>query len=553
MEPRHATVPLANLVSQWRSSTRAAAAVLSSTDGRWALVSTSVTALIAGSIAWLAAGTVPMDGIGRPAHDRSLMPYELFMRLARQTGGSANYASFAPMGSSQQVSPVSRTGASALDFSLATEKSGATEDAGVETRTITMDPGDTLVGALTDAGVSQDDANAAVVALAKSFDVRSLRAGQSFDLTFQATPHELVTPPPPQHTHVAQITYAPPPGADDADSDFSTDDVVEAAPAPAGKLISVSFSPSIEHEVTIARAANGTFTAQDQVKELTEKIHRAGATIDSSLYLAAMQAGIPADVVVQMIHMFSYEVDFQRDLKPGNSFEVLYSYYYTPDGQAAKQGDIQYAAMKIGGRTIALYRFDPKGPDGPDYFDANGQSAKSMLMKTPVDGARITSGFGMRFHPVLGYSRMHKGIDFGVPVGTPVMAAGSGTVVFEGYGNGYGNFLKIDNGNGYGTGYAHLSRFAPGIHKGSHVRQGQIVAYSGNTGLTTGPHLHYEIYVNGTQVNPANVKVAKGMRLTGKELVAFKADRAHILSEMAAMPLESKVADTGGDLRAAKD
>ncbi|HSC59863.1 MAG TPA: M23 family metallopeptidase, partial [Rhizomicrobium sp.] len=261
----------------------------------------------------------------------------------------------------------------------------------------------------------------------------------------------------------------------------------------------------------------------------------------------------PADVVVQMIHMFSYEVDFQRDLKPGNSFEVLYSYYYTPDGQAAKQGDIQYAAMKIGGRTIALYRFDPKGPDGPDYFDANGQSAKSMLMKTPVDGARITSGFGMRFHPVLGYSRMHKGIDFGVPVGTPVMAAGSGTVVFEGYGNGYGNFLKIDNGNGYGTGYAHLSRFAPGIHKGSHVRQGQIVAYSGNTGLTTGPHLHYEIYVNGTQVNPANVKVAKGMRLTGKELVAFKADRAHILSEMAAMPLESKVADTGGDLRAAKD
>jgi len=154
---------------------------------------------------------------------------------------------------------------------------------------------------------------------------------------------------------------------------------------------------------------------------------------------------------------------------------------------------------------------------------------------------------------VLGYSRMHKGIDFGVPVGTPVMAAGSGTVVFEGYGNGYGNFLKIDNGNGYGTGYAHLSRFAPGIHKGSHVRQGQIVAYSGNTGLTTGPHLHYEIYVNGTQVNPANVKVAKGMRLTGKELVAFKADRAHILSEMAAMPLESKVADTGGDLRAAKD
>ena len=556
MEPRHATAPFANLVSQWRNSTRAAASVLSTTDGRWAMVSTSVTALIAGSIAWLAAGTVPTD-MSRPARDRSLMPYELFLRLAKQTNGAANYASFAPLGSSQQVSPVGHPGNQSLDYSLATERSGATEDqdSSVETRTITMDPGDTLVGALTDAGVSDDDANAAVVALAKSYDVRSLRAGQSFDLTFQTLPHQpLVAPQAPQHSHVAQITYTPPPGADDSDSDVSDNNVVDVAPTPAGKLLSVSFSPSVEHQVTIARGADGAFTAQDQVKQLTEKVHRAGATIDSSLYLAAMQAGIPADDVVKMVKMFSYEVDFQRDLKPGNSFEVLYSYYYTPDGQAAKQGDIKYAAMKIGGRVIALYRFDPKGPDGPDYFDANGQSAKGMLMKTPVDGARITSGFGMRFHPVLGYSRMHKGIDFGVPVGTPVMAAGSGTVVLEGYAGGYGNFLKINHGNGYSTGYGHLSRFAPGIHKGSHVHQGQVVAYSGNTGLTTGPHLHYEIFVGNTQVNPTTVKIAKGVRLMGRDLVAFKAERQHVLTEMASLPLESKVAETGSsDLRAAKE
>ncbi|HEY7978816.1 MAG TPA: M23 family metallopeptidase [Rhizomicrobium sp.] len=553
MDPRHATVPFANLVSQWRNSTSAAASVLSSTDGRWALVSTSVTALIAGSIAWLAAGTIPLDGMSRPSRERSLMPYELFMRLARQTSQGANYASFAPLGSSQQVSPVANTGPTALDYSLATERSGATEDSGVETRTITMDPGDTLVGALTDAGVSDDDANAAVVALSKNFEVRSLRAGQSFELTFQSEPHQLLTAPvAPQHTHVAQITYAPPPGSEDADSDFS-DSVVDTAPTPAGKLLSISFSPSVEHEVTIARGANGAFTAQDQVKELKEKIHRAGATIDSSLYLAAMQAGIPADVVVQMIKMFSYEVDFQRDLKPGNSFEVLYSYYYTPDGQAAKQGDIKYAAMKIGGRTIALYRFDPKGPDGPDYFDANGQSAKSMLMKTPVDGARISSGFGMRFHPVLGYTRMHKGIDFAVPTGTPVMAAGGGIIKQEGWSNGYGNFMLIDHQNGYATAYGHLSRFSPGTHVGTRVRQGQIVAYSGMTGMATGPHLHYEIRINNQQVNPATVKMATGRRLFGKELVAFKNERTHILSEMAAMPLESKVADSGGDLRAAKD
>ncbi len=555
MEPHHAA-PIAQLKSHWRNSTQSAAAVLSSPDGRWALVSTSMTALIAGSIAWLAAGTMPVSQ--SPSRARSLMPYELFLRLAKSNNGSASYASFGPgIPASTQVSPIAASGNAPLDYSLATERSGATENSGVETHTITMDHGDTLVGALTDAGVSPEDANAAVVALSKIYDMRSLRAGQSFDLTFQsvAQPAENIQPvaAAPQH-HVAQITYTPPPGADDSDSDFSDNSVVDVAPTPMGKLLSIGFSPSVEHEVTIARATDGSFGAKDDVKQLSEKVHRAGATIDSSLYLAAMQAGIPAEVVVQMIKMFSYEVDFQRDLKPGNSFEVLYSYYYTPDGHAAKQGDIKYAAMKIGGRTIALYRYDPKGADGPDYFDANGQSARAMLMKTPVDGARISSGFGMRFHPILGYSRMHKGIDFAVPTGTPVMAAGGGVIKQEGWSNGYGNFMLVDHQNGYSTAYGHLSRFASGTHVGSRVRQGQVIALSGATGMATGPHLHYEIRVNNQQVNPATVKVATGRRLIGKDLLGFQAERQHMLGEMAAMPLESKIAESSsGDLRAAKD
>ena len=231
--------------------------------------------------------------------------------------------------------------------------------------------------------------------------------------------------------------------------------------------------------MSITRTTDGTFVAQDAQKKLEAHYHHAGATIDSSLYLAAMQAGIPADVVVDMIHMFSYEVDFQRDIRPGDSFEVLYDYYYTPDGQPAKQGEISYAVMKLAGRTVTLYRYQPNPNEPADYFNAKGQSAKSMLMKTPVDGARISSGFGMRFHPVLGYSRMHKGIDFAVPVGTPVMAAGTGTIVMAGLSNGYGNYVRINMGNGYQTAYGHLSRFAPGIHRGSHVHQGQIIAYSG--------------------------------------------------------------------------
>ena len=174
-------------------------------------------------------------------------------------------------------------------------------------------------------------------------------------------------------------------------------------------------------------------------------------------------------------------------------------------------------------------------------------------MKTPVDGARISSGFGMRFHPVLGYTRMHKGIDFAVPVGTPVMAAGAGTVESAGWSNGYGNFMLINHGNTYATGYGHLSRFAPGVHKGSHVHQGEVVAYSGNTGMTTGPHLHYEIRINKTQVNPLTVKIARGRLLSGRDMFDFRMERIHVDTELANLPLESKLAETASDLRAAKD
>jgi murein DD-endopeptidase MepM/ murein hydrolase activator NlpD len=345
---------------------------------------------------------------------------------------------------------------------------------------------------------------------------------------------------------VAQIIYTPATQAAGASDDA-------AQPDGPGRLLSVSFSPTIEHDVTISRGTDGGFTAQDAFKKLVARFHRAGARIDSSLYLAAMQAGIPARVVVQMIHMFSYEVDFQRDLKAGDSFEVYYNYYYTPNGKPAKEGAIAYAAMHLMGRTIALYRYQPNGEDTADFFDSNGQSAKSMLMKTPVDGARISSGFGMRFHPVLGYTRMHKGIDFAVPTGTPVMAAGAGVIKQAQWENGFGNFVLLNHNNGYATAYGHLSRFARGIRPGAHVRQGQVIAYSGATGIATGPHLHYEIRINGVQVNPAGVKVARGRILSGGELRDFQIERLHVDSEIAALPLEGKIADTATDLRAGKD
>jgi murein DD-endopeptidase MepM/ murein hydrolase activator NlpD len=357
-------------------------------DNRWAFVSTSVTFFVAGSIAWLAAATSPPAAPQwyRATAGRSLVPYQLFTRLASQgTAAGARYAAIGPSAAlavgrlaDKLQSP------SALDQATLSEDDAdqsATPDN--NNRTITMDTGDTLTGVLTDAGVSSADANAVVTALRKVYDPRSVRVGQSFDLSFG----------PVVQKPVARIIYTSP--VDGAAGDDPAQDSI-------GRLLSVSFSPSIEHEITVTRAADGSFTAQDVKKDLVARYHRAGARIDSSLYLAAMQAGIPADVVVQMIHIFSYQVDFQRDIHPGNSFEVLYNYYYTPDGKPAKQGVIEYASMKLDGRTVALYRYEAKNGDGVDYLDAKGRSAKSLLMKTPVDGARISSGFGMRFRPCAG-------------------------------------------------------------------------------------------------------------------------------------------------------
>jgi murein DD-endopeptidase MepM/ murein hydrolase activator NlpD len=528
-----------------RRSLNAATSALATNDGRWALVSTTITGLVAGSMAWLAASAMP------PLHTRTqqasttFLPYKIFSQLAQ---AGSNLIGAHNDATKQVTAPQSH-----LDNALADEEQDTTPQN--ETRTLTLDKGDTLVGVLQDAGVPDADANAAVVALSKVYEMRSLRAGQSFTVTFEPAA-QAPAPKPAANANarsVVNVNGKPVsvPTEASSDNDDNADDVTPVA-NPVGRMLSVEFSPTAEHDITIARQADNGFVANDVVKQLVMHTHRAGATVDGSLYLTATQAGIPTDVVVAMIKMFSYKVDFQRDIKPGDSFEVYYSYYYTPDGQPARQGDIDYAKMTTGGHTFMLYRYQPDQSQPAEYFDAKGESVKGMLMKTPVDGARISSGFGMRYHPVLGYTRMHKGIDFAVPVGTPVMASGTGTVKMAGRANGYGNYMRVDMGNGYGFAFGHLSRFAPGIHPGSHVHQGEIVAYSGNTGLSTGPHLHYEILVKNEQVNPLKVKIAQGRVLSGHELHNFLLGRLHTDAVLAATALETKVADVATDLRQAK-
>ncbi len=523
----------ANLTGRVRRGWNGAGAALATTDGRWALVSTSLTALVAGAIAWLAVGMMP---ISRPmvAPGRSSLPYALFMKLIRasepQTASdNADEANPAP---------------------------------GVENRTVTLDAGDTLAGMLEDVGISREDANAVVAAMGKNFDPRALKTGQSFDITYSVATIDATGGGHPAEQPVEQSALGPrtatvmvnhQPVVVPVDAGLEDDTgATEENSQPISRLLSLHFSPSIDQEITVTRTTEGTFYAEQTKKQLQAHHHRAGATIDSSLYLAAMQAGIPADVVVDMIRMFSYKVDFQRDLHPGDRFEVYYDYYYTPDGTPAKYGAISYAMMTLGGKEIPMYRFQPNASEPAEYFDSKGESAKGLLMKTPVDGARISSGFGSRFHPILGYTRMHKGVDFAVPTGTPVMAAGGGTIQFMGRASGYGNFVKISHGNGYSTAYGHLSRFAPGMRSGARVRQGQVFAFSGMTGMATGPHLHYEILVNNVQVNPLTVKMAQGRKLIGNLLREFMSKRLEIDTLVAGTALEAKVADNATDLRQAK-
>jgi murein DD-endopeptidase MepM/ murein hydrolase activator NlpD len=506
---------------------------LATTDGRWTFVSTSLSLLVAGAITWMAVGTLPVSRpmVGAPTH--TPVAYELFMKLV-QAGGANRLASLIP-----QRGPVP-TG----------DEDQANPAPGIETRTVTLDRGDTLAGAMEDVGVSANDANAAIAAMGKDFNPHALKAGMTFDLTYSLAPVIDATGLAPKpKTAVVMVNHKPVtvPVAEDSDAGATPMDSQNIS-----RLLSLHFSPTIEQDITITRTTDGGFAADMVQKELAVHHHRAGATIDSSFYLAGMQAGIPADIVVELIRMFSYKVDFQRDLQPDDSFEVYYDYYYTPQGQPAKTGNISYARMRLSGHDVTLYRYQPDPDESADYFDAKGQSAKGMLMKTPVDGARISSGFGRRFHPILGYTRMHKGVDFAVPTGTPVMAAGAGEVSFMGWANGYGNFVVINHGNGYATAYGHLSRFAAGMHRSSRVRQGQVFAFSGATGLATGPHLHYEIRINNAQVNPLTVKVAEGRLLNGRELRTFLDQRLKTDATIAAMPVETKVADLSADLRQAK-
>jgi murein DD-endopeptidase MepM/ murein hydrolase activator NlpD len=372
-------------------------------------------------------------------------------------------------------------------------------------RTVSVRRGDTLFGVLVDAGMDQGEAQDAVGALADVFSPRALRVGQQITLNFNNV-------------------------VDDESGTNGT------------KLVGLSFEPNVTQDVTLKRSQTGDFVAASVDKPLNQKTTRVAGTIDSSLFEAAQEAGLPIAVVSDVIKTFSYDVDFQRDIHDGDTFEVLYERYENPDGAFAKAGHMLYASLTLGGKKIPMYYYEHDG-DG-EYYLPNGESVRKSLLRTPIDGAKITSGFGMRLHPLLGYTRMHKGVDFGAPNGTPIYAAGNGVIADIGYKSDYGNYIRIRHNDTYSTAYAHSSRFAAGLHKGDRVKQGEVIAYVGATGEATGPHLHYEVLINNQQVNPATVKVAGGDKLTGKDLNAFKAQVNKVDAEMEKQRRSTFIAET---------
>ncbi len=379
-------------------------------------------------------------------------------------------------------------------------------EAAPQTRTIVARSGDTLTGLLVEAGANPAEAYDAVQSLKGMFNPRKIRAGQEIEITLAPTA----------------------PG--DAASALIPDDDPDA---PDSRLLGFRMQPTLAQYLEVNRQDSGSFHASAIEKKLTETPMRVRATIDSSLFLSAADLGVPNEVIVDLIRLYSYDVDFQREIQKGDSFEVLFTRMMDPDGQAVKEGHILYAALTTGGKTRKLWRFTTAEDSVADYYDETGRSAKKFLMRTPIDGARLSSGFGMRMHPVLGYSKMHKGVDFAAPTGTPVMAAGGGVIEFAARNGAYGNYVRLRHSNGYKTAYGHLNAFAAGIRKGQKVQQGQIIGFVGTTGRSTGAHLHYEVLADSSQVNPMSVKVPTGSNLQGRDLTAFQTSRSAIDQEFA--------------------
>jgi len=371
--------------------------------------------------------------------------------------------------------------------------------------TFAVKEGSDLAAEMTSRGVSKAAAEALLASIETIFPTKQIKSGTKFDVTF------------------------------DRQIDFYGRDVTFP--------VSVSFEQPGKGSIDIEADEDGQFTASLEAPSTSPETKTAvaptatqfhtKANVGAGLNTAGADNKVPDYIMAEFTHVFSYDVDFQRQVGPSDSFELFFGNPLS--GSSAKRKVLHMARLTIDGESRTLYRFTTA--DGlTDYFDENGHSASRMLLRTPVSGAHLTSGFGMRRHPLLGYSKMHTGIDFGAPSGTPIHAAGAGEIEQAGRESGYGNVITISHNDSLQSMYAHMSRFAAGIRVGMHVNQGQVIGYVGTTGRSTGPHLHYEIRMDDRPVNPNGIRATGGKQLEGKDMASFRAQREKVVAMMQNAP-----------------
>jgi murein DD-endopeptidase MepM/ murein hydrolase activator NlpD len=366
----------------------------------------------------------------------------------------------------------------------------------VKEETLTVEKGENLIGILQRLGMEYKEANQAVDSLKKAgFDVRTLKAGQKIQ-------------------------------------------IVKTVDMPFGELLSVdkiTLEPSADIKYTVVRNEDEKYVAEKEQQALTAENKTVSGRINSSLVGAMQNAGVPQAIIGNFINIFAYTVNFRSDIKPGNTFKVIYDRKVALNGKVVKNGDVLYAELNLSKEKIQLYRYkDSAG--GIDYYNAKGEVLKRTLDRKPMEfrAARISSRFGWRRHPILNRRIFHSGVDYAAPQGTRIYASADGTIQRSQWVNGYGKYVVIRHNSEYSTGYAHMSAFARGIRPGVRVKQGQVIGYVGSTGRSTGPHLHFEIVKNGTKDDPLKIKAATGVSLYGKELARFK-------SEMKKISLKGKI------------
>ncbi len=349
--------------------------------------------------------------------------------------------------------------------------------------------GDTFISLLTDLGMSYNEAHSIFATLKKVYNPANLRIGQKLHVSFT--------------------------------QDTQTNTLIS--------LDSLVIEPKVDHRYILEKNDQNQYIAKAEKDELLEEVNSATGKISGSLSVSMRKQGVPGKIVAKFSNLFGAAVDFRRDVRNGDKFEVIYENHITPSGEVVKTGNIIYAGLILRKDKLELYRFtDSKG--NVDYYNEKGLAMKRTLHRKPLafQNARISSPFGKRRHPILKRVIIHWGVDYAAPKGTAIYAAGDGVIQVAKYNGGYGNYIKIRHNSEYSTAYGHMQKFARGMRPGVRVKQGQVIGYVGSTGRSTGPHLHYEIVQNGRRVNPLKIKAAAGENLKGNNLKKFKTQVAEI-------------------------